>query len=96
MGILSTNLGGQSSKRKAAKEFCADRGYEFKIMTEDDEESNEQSRKRSTNFYSRLDGTALPLERYSLPELRGITCLYKMNIGNLETKEKSDLMLNKC
>ena len=24
------------AKWKAAKEFCADRGYEFKIMTEDD------------------------------------------------------------
>ena len=47
---------------------------------------------REAQVYSRLDGTTRPLETYSVVELRGITLFYKMNIGNLGNKRKSDLI----
>ena len=47
---------------------------------------------REAQVYSRLDGTRFPLETYSVVELRGITLFYKMNIGNLGNKRKSDLI----
>tara|TARA_B000000609_G_scaffold17520_1_gene10808 strand:- start:745 stop:1551 length:807 start_codon:yes stop_codon:yes gene_type:complete len=47
---------------------------------------------REAQIYSRLDGTTRPLETYSVVELRGITLFYKMNIGNLGNKRKSDLI----
>ena len=48
---LSENLVNQSGKMESSKEFCDDRNYEFKIMTEDDLGIQMTSSQFLRNFY---------------------------------------------
>ena len=47
---------------------------------------------REAQIYIRTDPTRKSLEKFSVPELRGITLGYRMRIGNLATKRKADLI----